>query len=62
MLQCAQKVAIQKYLVDSTNDNCPVMTEIVALSLECVLLGSADSSVKLCKGSVQKAVSFCILL
>ena len=46
-----QKVEIQKYFVDSTNDYHPVITEIVAVTLQCVL-GSAERNVMLCKASI----------
>lgn len=59
---CAQKVEIQKYLVNSTSDDLPVIIEIVTLTLECALHGNAQSNANLCKDSVQKIFSFCILL
>lgn len=49
----AQKVETQKYLVGSTNDYHPVITEIVAMTLKCVL-GSAERNVKLRKASIQQ--------
>ena len=53
---------IQKYLVDSTNDDLTVVTEIVALTLECTLFENAENNVKLCKDSAQKIFSFCICM
>lgn len=46
-----RKVEIQKYLVDRTSDYHPVITEIVAVTLQCVL-GSAERNVMLCKASI----------
>lgn len=46
-----RKVEIQKYLVDRTSDYHPAITEIVAVTLQCVL-GSAERNVMLCKASI----------
>lgn len=46
-----RKVEIQKYLVDRTSAYHPVITEIVAVTLQCVL-GSAERNVMLRKASI----------
>lgn len=62
MLPRARNMKIQKYLVDSTNDDHPITTGIVALTLECALLGKAESNMKLCEASAQKIFFSCILI